>query len=81
MATGRDGAPIVKNTYIFLPILASLALIAGCSGNVTARESGQSASQAAVDAQLDRDQDTTSAQNVQQSSVFDLFSNANDPNT
>lgn len=62
--------------------LAAAALaLSGCGGPTPTQATGQSASERAVDRQLDRDQDTTSAQNVQSSSIFDLFSNNDKNNT
>jgi hypothetical protein len=59
---------------------AALALSA-CGGTSPTQATGQSASERAVDRQLGRDQDTTSAQNVQSSSILDLFGDNDENNT
>lgn len=62
--------------------VATLALaLAACTGQTPTQQTGQSASERAVERQLGRDQDTTSAQNIQQSSILDLFTGGDENNT
>ncbi|NRB00215.1 MAG: DUF3576 domain-containing protein [Rhodobacteraceae bacterium] len=58
--------------------LSALLVLAACGGNEV--PAGTTASQREVATILDRD-NPTSAANVSQSSVFDLFSNGSDANT
>ena len=61
--------------------VATFALaLAGCAGPTPTQRTGQSASERAVERQLDRDQDTTSATNIQQSSILDLFTGGDENN-
>jgi len=70
----------VKNKVSIPLILAAATGLAACDGLTPTERTGQSAADRAVERQLERDQDTTSAQNVQQSSIFDLFQ-SDDMNT
>lgn len=70
----------MKKTWICWSILVCGGVLSGCSGVSPTQATGQSAADRAVERQLERDQNTTSATNVQNSSILDLFGNANDPN-
>lgn len=61
--------------------MAFCLLLAGCGGGPQPVQSSLSPAQEQVLRDLDRDADTTSAANVQTSSVLDLFANTDDPNT
>ena len=78
---GKTGAFTVIRGATNLLILASFFAVAACSGQTPTQQTGLTASERAVLRSLDRDQDTTSATNVQTSSILDLFSGGTDPNT
>ena len=61
--------------------LASAMVLAGCGNTPQAQQSSLNAAQRQVIRDLDRDTNPTSAQNVQTSSIFDFFSNTDNPNT
>jgi hypothetical protein len=64
-------------------IIASVAALglSACGGPTPTEITGLSPSERAVERGLGRDQDTTSAENVQQSSIFDLFADGDENNT
>ena len=71
----------MNKTLQFLLILPCFAALSACSGLTPTQQTGQSAADRAVERQLERDQDTTSSTNVQNSSIFGLFESSGDPNT
>jgi len=62
-------------------ILAMTLGLAGCGGQTPSERTGVSPAERELERQLGRDQDTTSAQNIQESSIFELFDDSGDPNT
>ncbi|MGI1662341.1 DUF3576 domain-containing protein [Palleronia sp. KMU-117] len=64
-----------------LLIALSVLALSACDGLTPTERTGQSAAQRAAEQNLYPDANPTSASVVQESSIFDLFSNENDPNT
>ena len=74
---GRDR---LSHLLFTVSCLGALAALAACSGPTPTEQTGLSASQRAVLADLDDDRGP-GQQSVERTSIFDLFDNTNDPNT
>lgn len=74
----RKGQRIARNGLL---VLCAGLMLSGCGGSSNLFDADDGPGESAAERNVREDLESTSAQNARQSSLFDLFTNVDDPNT